>query len=284
MSDATPKQRAEKRASGALEALGDVIKQEIAAYEFEEGEKPTDEERDMIIDAVKMLVTNRVFIAAFELWRIAARARDAYDPLAMPKKNHVMLQNPRLNRQAVFIDIYCGRRGWHRGSLAPWQLSEIYSQPDYADPGAIDEQVAVEGAWQALVKSIWECIVGDAGYLTLGGLIDGLQKDGLSEGQWDGFIEAIEELPDVATTDDADYIDIRKHDWWVFSTALKEGWLTLSCKKTGAQGVIRDPSKEEWSDAFAAPSNPYRWRDHSRVVIMHEACGSNPVEKGEGRL
>jgi hypothetical protein len=30
--------------------------------------------------------------------------------------------------------------------------------------------------------------------------------------------------------------------------------------------AVEDPSKEEWSQAFHAPSSPYRWLDESRVV------------------
>jgi hypothetical protein len=58
-----------------------------------------------------------------------------------------------------------------------------------------------------------------------------------------------------------------EHEWWVFSTALYEGWLMLYCDKTGKTGSVRDPSKEEWSRAFTAPSDPYRWYDESRVVV-----------------
>jgi len=49
-------------------------------------------------------------------------------------------------------------------------------------------------------------------------------------------------------------------DWWVFSTALCDGVLMLTCKKTGAYGIVRDPTEEEWNAAFHAPSNPYKWR------------------------
>jgi len=58
-----------------------------------------------------------------------------------------------------------------------------------------------------------------------------------------------------------------KHEWWVFSTALKQGWLMLICDLTGATGSVRDPTSEEWSKAFYAPSKPYRWHDESRIVI-----------------
>jgi hypothetical protein len=57
----------------------------------------------------------------------------------------------------------------------------------------------------------------------------------------------------------------QQHEWWVFSTALREGWLMLYCETTGQTGSVRDPSKEEWAKAYNAPSNPYRWHDESRV-------------------
>lgn len=56
-------------------------------------------------------------------------------------------------------------------------------------------------------------------------------------------------------------------EWWVFSTALNQGWLMLICDITGATGSIRDPSADEWKAAFYAPSKPYRWHDESRVVV-----------------
>ncbi len=58
-----------------------------------------------------------------------------------------------------------------------------------------------------------------------------------------------------------------RYEWWVFSTAIAEGWLMLYCGKTGQTGSVRDPSREEWSEAFHAPSNHYRWYDDERVTI-----------------
>jgi hypothetical protein len=43
----------------------------------------------------------------------------------------------------------------------------------------------------------------------------------------------------------------------------------VQCVRCGRYGTVDDPSKEEWSTAFHAPSRPYRWRDQTRVVI-HE--------------
>jgi hypothetical protein len=60
------------------------------------------------------------------------------------------------------------------------------------------------------------------------------------------------------------------HEWVVFSTALAERWLMLQCVECGAMGTVDDPSKEEWANAFEAPSRPYRWHDDSRVTIRHK--------------
>ena len=57
------------------------------------------------------------------------------------------------------------------------------------------------------------------------------------------------------------------HEWVVFSTALKERWLMLQCAKCGILGTVGDPSEEEWSVAFHAPSRPYSWHDDARVVV-----------------
>lgn len=66
--------------------------------------------------------------------------------------------------------------------------------------------------------------------------------------------------------------DPRAHErrWYVFSCAYAELWLMLECAETGAQGVVKDPSKEEWSWAFDAMANPKRWLDTSRVTLMKE--------------
>jgi hypothetical protein len=60
------------------------------------------------------------------------------------------------------------------------------------------------------------------------------------------------------------------HEWWVFSTALKQRWLMLFCEKTRQTGSVRDPSTQEWADAFTAPSKPYRWHQDARVHIDPE--------------
>ena len=59
------------------------------------------------------------------------------------------------------------------------------------------------------------------------------------------------------------------HEWYVFSTELSHVCLMVECQKCGAFGTVDDPSKEEWGDAFHAPSNPYRWQDNSRVTVRN---------------
>ena len=63
------------------------------------------------------------------------------------------------------------------------------------------------------------------------------------------------------------------HEWVLFSTALAEGWLMVQCVQCGLHGTVNDPTKEEWSAAFYAPSKPYRWKDDSRVIT----CSVGPL-------
>src|SRR5271165_3951296 len=58
-----------------------------------------------------------------------------------------------------------------------------------------------------------------------------------------------------------------KHAWVVFSTILDEVSLFCQCINCGALGTVNDPTKEEWDEAFHAPSHPYGWQDNSRVVL-----------------
>jgi hypothetical protein len=61
-----------------------------------------------------------------------------------------------------------------------------------------------------------------------------------------------------------------EHEWVVFSTALQEGLLMLQCVECGAMGTVDDPTREEWAEAFHAPSRPYRWTEEARVHVRHE--------------
>jgi hypothetical protein len=56
-------------------------------------------------------------------------------------------------------------------------------------------------------------------------------------------------------------------DWWVYSTAVAEGAILVENRSTGQRATVRDPSSEEWSAAFHAPSNPYRWLSPERLAI-----------------
>ena len=55
---------------------------------------------------------------------------------------------------------------------------------------------------------------------------------------------------------------------------LEEGWLILQCVTCGAHGTIDAPTEKEWSEAFHAPSRPYRWTDAARVTVRHRDCVS----------
>jgi len=59
-----------------------------------------------------------------------------------------------------------------------------------------------------------------------------------------------------------------EHEWMVFSTALVQRCLMQECPKCDAYGTVDKPTRGEWSDAFYAPSNPYRWHDNSRVTLQ----------------
>ena len=74
-----------------------------------------------------------------------------------------------------------------------------------------------------------------------------------------------------------------QHEWVVFSTALTEGWLMLQCVECGTHGTIDDPTSEEWSEGFDAPSKPYRWQDESRITIRHPKGGERYVVRAEPR-
>ena len=60
--------------------------------------------------------------------------------------------------------------------------------------------------------------------------------------------------------------DEHKHEWKVFSTALAEVALMLTCK-CGAFGTVDDPTHKEWCDSANAMEHPYLWNDNDRVNI-----------------
>jgi hypothetical protein len=59
-----------------------------------------------------------------------------------------------------------------------------------------------------------------------------------------------------------------KDDWWVYSTSIGDVVLMLENRATGARGLVRNPTREEWRRAYSAPSNPYPWTDASRVELV----------------
>lgn len=58
-----------------------------------------------------------------------------------------------------------------------------------------------------------------------------------------------------------------EHEWTVYSTATRQVCLEVYCDRCAITGTVFDPSAEEWSEAFHAPSKPYRWHDKSRVTV-----------------
>lgn len=56
------------------------------------------------------------------------------------------------------------------------------------------------------------------------------------------------------------------HIWFIYSTAVNDGVLLAKCFHCNSYGSVDNPTKEEWSKAFHAPSNPYRWYETDRVI------------------
>ena len=57
------------------------------------------------------------------------------------------------------------------------------------------------------------------------------------------------------------------HEWVVYSTAVCDGCLLVQCVECGAMGTVDYPTKKEWSEAYNAPSRPYRWLADRRVDV-----------------
>lgn len=58
-----------------------------------------------------------------------------------------------------------------------------------------------------------------------------------------------------------------EHEWSVFSTSLHDGSLQVQCDKCAILGSVPDPTKEEWSKAYDAPSKSYPWKESDRVKV-----------------
>ena len=79
--------------------------------------------------------------------------------------------------------------------------------------------------------------------------------------RYEGLNQSAGELPVAEGVPEAGRPCHAGHEWIVFSTALRDCSLMLQCVECGAMGSVVDPSEEEWSEAFHAPSRPYRWQD-----------------------
>jgi hypothetical protein len=81
-------------------------------------------------------------------------------------------------------------------------------------------------------------------------------------------VRHIRRAPGVIPPSPCDGADTQHvHEWFVFSTALKEVALMLECALCGAFGTVDDPTRDEWAQAADASEHPYRWRDESRVTV-----------------
>ena len=78
------------------------------------------------------------------------------------------------------------------------------------------------------------------------------------------------ELQEIDSIVFAQIDDHHNHTFAVFSTAVADSWLMLQCVDCGLHGTVEDPTSEEWSQAFHAPSRPYQWLDETRVVLHPE--------------
>jgi hypothetical protein len=72
-----------------------------------------------------------------------------------------------------------------------------------------------------------------------------------------------------------------RREWWVFSTAIANGVLMLECALTGAFGIVRDPTAEEWGAGYSAPSKPYRWLEDGRVEVIIQDGESTRTPNGK---
>ena len=80
-------------------------------------------------------------------------------------------------------------------------------------------------------------------------------------------LEAGEDLSTRFTCHRLSFGDLAmQNDWWVYSTAVEDHLILVQCHRTGTRGVVQNPTAEEWAKAFYAPSEPYPWMDHDRVI------------------
>jgi|GEM_PF-6680308 len=117
-------------------------------------------------------------------------------------------QNPIYGRRATFVGICCARKGWNRDSLTVEQMNEIRACPGWIDPEPSADQMKGHEVWYDFVRGLWlEVIRGRPG-VSLAELTHGLDERGITSGQMDGVIEAIEEFPEVWETEDMGYLNL----------------------------------------------------------------------------
>lgn len=56
-----------------------------------------------------------------------------------------------------------------------------------------------------------------------------------------------------------------EHEWFVMAAVTSTVSLDVQCVRCQIWGIVRDPSKEEWANAFGAMENPYEWPHKDRV-------------------
>lgn len=47
--------------------------------------------------------------------------------------------------------------------------------------------------------------------------------------------------------------------------------LMSECRKCKAFGIVEIPTKQEWNEASNVKSEPYLWKDNSRVVVWRNS-------------
>ena len=65
---------------------------------------------------------------------------------------------------------------------------------------------------------------------------------------------------------------MEKHKWIVYSTAVGTGVILCKCERCKVNGVVRDPSEDEWTTAYFAPSDPYEWKGKYERVQTNKTC------------
>lgn len=56
--------------------------------------------------------------------------------------------------------------------------------------------------------------------------------------------------------------------WMVYSTVLASRAILVQRVDTKERGSIYDSTKEEWGEAFHAPSSPYLWKGGDERIVI----------------